>query len=251
MPLPKEIDERVRKRFEDLTSEGETILRNIGHSRDAALVKRQRQLEEQRILSLGRINAGPNATDYGTFVTNVENLARNILDANHLNQFLEKIRRAESEHPIDIHFGLIFGYLKGLKIDYESGMLDGLYKVIETNITYDYMSQAEQLLEGYNHQYDHVPAAVLAGAVLEDALRRLCQRQNPPIDTETNGKPKTLDPLITDLQTNKVINKAKAAQLRSWAQIRNAAAHGRFEEFNRSQVDEMIPSIKNFLADYL
>lgn len=73
------------------------------------------------------------------------------------------------------------------------------------------MGQAEQLLgEGVAGQYDQVPAAVLAGAVLKDALRRLCQRQAPSIDTlKPNGDKKTLDPLIADLQKANLFNKAK------------------------------------------
>ena len=101
-------------------------------------------------------------------------------------------------------------------------------------------------------QYDHVPAAVLTGAVLEDALRRLCQRQNPPIDTlKTDGSPKTLDPLIVDLQKANVFNKAKADLLKSWAKTRNYAAHGEFNQFTRADVEAMIPGVKTFIADYL
>ncbi len=38
----------------------------------------------------------------------------------------------------------------------------------EAEIAADYMGQAEELLnEGSSGKYDHVPAAVLAGAVLE------------------------------------------------------------------------------------
>ncbi|NJO83690.1 MAG: DUF4145 domain-containing protein [Blastochloris sp.] len=125
--------------------------------------------------------------------------------------------------------------------------------MIEANVTADYMTQAEQLLdEGVAGQYNHVSAAVLAGAILEDTLRRLCQRQSPPIDTlKPNGDKKTLDPLITDLQKANVFNKAKADQLKSWAKTRNYAAHGEFTEFNRTEVEAMIVGVKAFIADYM
>ncbi len=53
------------------------------------------------------------------------------------------------------------------------------------------MGQAEQLLdEGQSGKYDHVPAAVLSGAVLEKALRTLCGKQVPPIATvNSKGEP--------------------------------------------------------------
>ena len=226
MSLPKELDERVRRRFDQLIKEGFELLISIKDK--------------------------PDAIKYSSFITKVKNLTRFILDTSQYHQYLNEIQELEKKNRATMSAHLIYGILKGLKDDYESGMLDDLSQMIEANLTYDYMIQAEQLLGGKHHEYDHVPAAVLAGAVLEDALRRLCQRQEQPIPTEkSNGDRKTLDPLITDLQKRRKFNKAKADQIRSWAKIRNAAAHGNFDEFDRTQVDEMIPGIKKFLADYL
>ena len=120
--------------------------------------------------------------------------------------------------------------------------------VNDAQTIYDYMKRAEQHLA--NH--DHESAAGLSGAVLEKALRCLCQRQDPPIETERkDGSYKKLDWMITELQKQNVFSKSKAAQLRSWAAIRNPAVHGKFEEFDRDQVEQMIPGIETFLADYL
>ena len=140
--------------------------------------------------------------------------------------------------------------LKGFKDDFQKGFLGDLGLEIETAIAADYMGRAEQLLaEGQSGQYDHVPAAVLAGAVLEKSLRTLCDKQSPSIPTvHNNGKPLTLAPLIEALKKNNVFNELTAKQLRAWADIRNSAAHGNFDEFNRSQVDLMIQGINNFLA---
>ena len=115
------------------------------------------------------------------------------------------------------------------------------------------MEQAEALLgEGIEGKYDHVPAAVLCGAVLENALRRLWQKQTPPIEiTKSNGQKKTLEPLIQDLQKAKVFNKLVADQLRAWAKIRNYAAHGEFNEFRREHVELMLPGVMDFLAMHL
>ncbi len=143
------------------------------------------------------------------------------------------------------------GILKALQHDYKTGLLN-LGTKIEANIALDYMSLAEQLLgEGKAEQHDYVPAAVLAGAVLEDALRRLCERQNPPISTKTNGKYKMLKTLIDDLKQSSLFDGPKAKQLEAWASIRNVAAHGQFDKFKRSDVEQMIIGIKDFLADYI
>ena len=140
--------------------------------------------------------------------------------------------------------------LKGVRDSYVNGFYISLEEQAIANVSADYMDQAESLLdEGIQGQNDHVPAAVLCGAVLEDALRRLCQKQTPPIDiVKSNGDKKTLEPLIQDLQRAKVFNKSVADQLRAWTKIRNYAAHGEFSEFTREQVDFMLPGVKQFLA---
>jgi hypothetical protein len=143
--------------------------------------------------------------------------------------------------------------LKGVKDDLEQGFLDDLASEIEAAIAADYMGQAENLLgEGQRGRFDHVPAAVLAGAVLEKALRTLCSQQSPPIPTvNAKGEPKTLNPLIDDLRKAGAFIETKAKQLRAWAAIRNHAAHGEFDQFARTDVEAMIPGINTFLADYL
>ena len=143
--------------------------------------------------------------------------------------------------------------LKAIKEDFERGFTGDLLVQVETEIAADYMGQAEQLLkEGQSGRYDHVPAAVLAGAVLEKALRTRCSQHQPPIPTtKPDGDPKTLNPLIDDLKKAGVFNEAKAKQLRAWADIRNHAAHGEFDQFDRGDVEQMISGINNFLGDYL
>jgi len=88
--------------------------------------------------------------------------------------------------------------LRGIKDDLEKGFLDGMAAAIEAEIACDYLGQAEQLLaEGHGGKLSHIPAAVLSGAVLEKALRTLCDQQQPPIALQTlNGEHKTLNPLI-------------------------------------------------------
>jgi hypothetical protein len=113
--------------------------------------------------------------------------------------------------------------------------------------------QAEQLLnEGHPGKFDHVPAAVLSGAVLEKGLRTLCGKQQPPVAIlDSKDNPKTLNRLVDDLKKAAAFSELKATQLRSWAAIRNKAAHGEFDASTRSDVELMVPGIQNFLADYL
>ncbi len=144
-------------------------------------------------------------------------------------------------------------FLRGIKDDLEKGFLDDIVGAIEAEIACDYMGQAARLLEeGHRGKHDYVPAAVLAGAVLENALRKLCEQQQPPIAQKApNGAHKTLAPLIDDLKKAGIFNEAKAKQLRAWADIRNLAAHGEFNQFKRTDVEAMLSGISTFLSDHL
>ena len=143
--------------------------------------------------------------------------------------------------------------LRSLRDSYVNGDYDNLEARITSHVLTSLMDQAEALLgEGIDGQFDHVPAAVLCGAVLEDALRRLCLMQSTPIEiVKQNGQKKTMEPLIQDLQKGKLFNQGIAADLRAWARIRNYAAHGEFNEFSRDQVGRMLSGVKQFLAQYL
>jgi hypothetical protein len=175
---------------------------------------------------------------------------------------LDQILPAESAHRQDVegfrnihicpgHFDWAIGTLKGLRADYENGFLGDLIGQIEREIAADYMGQAERLLsEGQPGRFDHVPAAVLAGAVLEKALRDLCRRQDPSIPTvKDNGEEKGMNRMIDDLKKADVYTKLKAEQLRSWASIRNSAAHGQFNQFSRTDVEQMVKGIKDFVDE--
>jgi len=143
--------------------------------------------------------------------------------------------------------------MRSMKEDFEGGFLDDIGWQVESEIAADYMGQAERLLaEGQPGKYDHVPAAVLAGAVLEKALRTLCEGHEPRIQTtKANGEPKTMNPMIDDLKKAEVYNEMKAKQLRAWAAVRNHAAHGEFDQFTRGDVEDMISGVNRFLGDEL
>lgn len=172
-------------------------------------------------------------------------------------KLIEELKQSEEPMKVDyIYRGVLqrcLSYLKAIKSDFESGFLGDLTLAIEAEIAANYMGQAEQLLaEGQPGKYDHVPAAVLSGAVLEKALRTFCNEQNPPVPTVDNkGKPLTLNPLIDELKKVGFFNETMAKQLRAWAGIRNDAAHGDFEKFSRTNVELMIQGINNFLATYM
>jgi septation ring formation regulator EzrA len=245
MPLPPEIDKRIRQRFEDLSKEVEQLITDMERADDQ---KRDRA-RQNRVAIVGALQLCEDS--FFSLRTKVLSLIEMLSgNSQYMQKLADEVRELESKIA---QAKILKGIIDGLKEDYEEGMLENMTSLIEANIAADYLGQAEQLLkEGQPGQYDHVPAAVLTGAILEDALRRLCQRQIPPITVTTSkSTPKTLNPLIDDLKKAGLFNELKAKQFRAWADIRNAAAHGQFDEFNRTDVEQMLAGVQNFLADCL
>lgn len=151
----------------------------------------------------------------------------------------------------------IKGYLLALKNSYEKGLLTTVARIVEAEVVSDYIRQAKNLFKRAKASTnqgidDYAIAAVLIGIILEDALRRLCVRQIPPISiNDPKGKPKTMNPLIDDLKMAGAFNEIKAQKLRSWLHVRNAAAHGKFSEFTATDVEHMMQDVEQFVADHL
>jgi hypothetical protein len=231
MNLPKAILTKTLARFDSLIAEGRNILESASGT-DAGDKK-------------------PDAEKLFEWRTKAATLLVRVIPKSHVHR-----EAAESLAKLPVSSEALqeaVSMLRGIKDDLDKGFLDDLSACIEAEIATDYMGQAEHLLaEGHRGKFDHVPAAVLAGAVLEKALHTLCGQQQPPIPLKgPKGEFKSLTPLINDLKKAGVFNEAKAKQLQAWAALRNLAAHGEFGQFKRGEVEHMITGINGFLADYL
>jgi DNA-binding transcriptional regulator YdaS (Cro superfamily) len=103
----------------------------------------------------------------------------------------------------------------------------------------DELEQAKELLaSGYK-----AAAAVVAGVVIETALRKLCGERGIPV-----GK---LDKINADLAKAGVYDKVMHKRVTTLAKIRNKAAHGDTAGFNDADVRGMITDVERFVSDYL
>lgn len=139
--------------------------------------------------------------------------------------------------------------LRAISKDFDSGAFDPIADRLQAAFASDYLSQAQELLDLKSRDgVDHVPAAVLAGAVLERHLREMCVRRSIAI-LRPNGDHIMMDDLITNLRKapNPPFENPMAAELRGWAAIRNKAAHGEFDKFTRDGVQRMLTGIMDFL----
>lgn len=134
------------------------------------------------------------------------------------------------------------GILRAALEDLEHGYLGTIQEMAAADVFSDFIDQADHLLEnGY-----HAPAASLAGAVLENGLRSLAERNKVAVKARDD-----LSSLNNKLSQRSVYNRLRQRQVEAWAAVRNAADHGRFEDFTEDDAANLVKGVQSFLAEHL
>lgn len=133
------------------------------------------------------------------------------------------------------------GILKAAKDDYDNGHLLELRRLVEAEVFDDFLEQAEHLLGSGYYQ----PAAVVAGCVLEDGLRKLCDAQGINLPS----RPK-LDAMNAELAKAGVFSKLVQKRITALAELRNKAAHGQWGEFGQNDVKEMVDAVRRLMEEH-
>ncbi len=167
------------------------------------------------------------------------------------NSYGKRVLAIPFENSTDLIRGLA-GVLRALANDYRSGRIRPLIERIHSDMFSDFLEMAEYLIEDEGLKD---PAAVLAGGVLEQHVRKLCDKAAPPIPTtfpDASGKdcPKKLDTMNTDLKKANIYGSNEQKQVTAWAAIRNSAAHAKYNEYTADQVKLMIQGLRQFLQTY-
>ena len=186
-------------------------------------------------------------SEYSAWVVQAESLLHEVLPPKSpVRNEIKQIQKMSQRH---VAFERILGVLEGVKTDVETDLFGLLQHNIRESVSVDYLEQAEALIsDKTNKNCSHLPAAVLAGAVLENHLRVLCESANPPIKiAKDNGSPKKMTEMIDCLRRADIINEVQAKHLRAWYDIRNAAAHYRPNDITKEQVCAMIKGVGEFL----
>lgn len=109
------------------------------------------------------------------------------------------------------------------------------------------LEESEHLLEkGFK-----LPAAVLAGCVLEVHLKNLCDQNSiDTLVTREGGKQKSksIATLDHELSAVGVYNKTESKEVTNYLAIRNSAAHGKSDEFSLEQVKLLIQGVSSFIT---
>ncbi|QDV56772.1 DUF4145 domain-containing protein [Rosistilla oblonga] len=158
-------------------------------------------------------------------------------ESQHLQQF-EKNEIGYCDTSYDTLLALK-AVLVAAKEDFEGGYLSTTRLLVQAEVFDNELEQARELQSnGFT-----TAAAVIAGVVLETALRELCDRESL-----SHGR---LDKMNADLAKASVFNKLQQKRITALADIRNSAAHGKPTEFSSADVDDMIRDVERFVADHL
>ena len=138
------------------------------------------------------------------------------------------------------------GILSAAREELAGGWLTTTKGLVSAEIFSDFLEMAQHLLdEGYKD-----PAAVMAGSVLEEHLRQLCQKHGIPTEATKQGRPqpKKADALNADLAKKEVYNRLDQKNVTAWLDLRNKAAHGKYQEYTEEQVALMLQSLSDFMV---
>ncbi len=213
--------ERYANRLRDLIEEGKAVV------------------VLERPSSIGRYIQGEDKIPLQAWLMKVGNIVESVFGVNsphvrHLKELLPNgvrpIQRSRDVLPV---IGLLYGALD----DLEKGYLIGQEFLIAGEVLDSVLVQARYLLEaGYKD-----PAAILGRVVIENTLKRLAR--NSGIDNAQKA-----------CAINNELKKAgKYAQpqwrlIQVWLDIGNAAAHGKLNDYNKDDVEQLLDGIEGFVA---
>lgn len=154
--------------------------------------------------------------------------------------FVEDGRRSEAEGG--------YRLLQTVREDFQMGYLHSVRELINAEVFSDFIEMAEYLLaDDYKD-----PAAVLGGAVLEEHLRKLCDKNAISLtapDNKGGTRQKRAAELNDDLAKAGVYTKVQQKLVTGWQGIRNEAAHGNFAAYNSEEVRGMLSGVTAFVAN--
>jgi hypothetical protein len=134
------------------------------------------------------------------------------------------------------------GVLRGLRADVDAGYMQTLEELVHADLFADFLEMADEL----QHSGYKDAAAVIAGSTLEEHLRKLAQKNEVATD-KPDGAPKKADTLNADLAGAGAYNRLEQKSVTAWLDLRNSAAHGKYDDYDHRQVASLIQGVRDFM----
>ena len=184
----------------------------------------------------------PTSVDTGAFAewrTQSLSLLTNLLGAEHV-YVASFEKEVKGSNTLSTEAGI--GILKAVGEDLEDGYLTDMRTLVSAEVFTDFLAMVEHLLD---HDYKD-PAASLCGAVLEEGLRRIATNRGVNLRARDD-----LSALNQKLAAKGVYTRLVQRRLAVWTDVRNAAVHGKFTEYSKADVADMLTGVSSFLAQHL
>lgn len=156
----------------------------------------------------------------------------------------EEIRQSNAYEQLKVL--RVTGVLSSLSADLKAGHLQSLEELIHGELFADFLEMAGHLLDaGYKD-----PAAVVAGSALEAHLRQIAKGLGVSTSQTTSKgiEPKKADTLNADLVKAGAYTLLDQKSVTAWLDLRNKAAHGHYDQYQKEQVALLIDAVRNFIV---
>jgi hypothetical protein len=125
-----------------------------------------------------------------------------------------------------------------LSADLEAGYTRRLEELVHAEVFEDFLDMATEFRDkGY-----HPAAAVVAGSVLEEHLRKLAAKEG------LSPVPHSVEDLGVALRKHGTLTEPERKIMQGWYGQRTEGAHGRPENVIPEEVGRMIPGIREFMV---
>lgn len=152
----------------------------------------------------------------------------------------------------------VVGSTKSILVLFDQGALKNPRLTIAREIEGDFLDiaqsqaqAAEQSNTESQKQMHYGIAAFLAGASLEDSLRRLCDSHKLAYDPQRSSISKYQACLYQPSKQIEIITQSENKHITVWGDTRNKADHGKFGEITQTEVVTMIMGVRSFIDKYL
>lgn len=217
-----EIEDKVRKKFEELLNEGVQLKHRKGRS--------QVRNEVHRQYCIGWLASAQNIVHL--VVTNPVNPYRATVD---------KVCSTDLGYDVPNSVGEVSVILRSLLQDIDSGLLASIEDQTRASVFDDFLDHAKE----YAKDKRKKEAGVIAGVVFEDTLRGICR------NTGIEEKDKKLDSLIDKLVKAGTLTQVKAKRARVAAHVRTKATHAQWDEFELEDVNTTINFTEELILKHL
>jgi len=217
-----EIEDKVRKKFEELLNEGVQLKHRKGRSQVRSEVHRQ--------YCIGWLASAQNIVHL--VVTNPVNPYRATVD---------KVCSTDLGYDVPNSVGEVSVILRSLLQDIDSGLLASIEDQTRASVFDDFLDHAKE----YAKDKRKKEAGVIAGVVFEDTLRGICR------NTGIEEKDKKLDSLIDKLVKAGTLTQVKAKRAKVAAHVRTKATHAQWDEFELEDVNTTIDFTEELILKHL